>query len=98
MPPPGPVAELPDSVLLMIVRVAPELIESALRMPPPPKSPAELPDSVLLIIVSLQVFSTPPPPPAVLPDRVLLMNVSTPPRKSGSASQLGTLNMPPPPP
>jgi hypothetical protein len=53
MPPPSE-AELPDRVLLLIVKTP------TFQMPPP--SPAELlPDRVLLLIVRTPSFQMPPP-------------------------------------
>ena len=59
MPPPPPVEELPDIVLLITIRVLPKL-----KMPPPP--PDELPEIVLLVTISVLVLSSRmPPPPSV---------------------------------
>ena len=76
-----PLAELPESVLLMIVNVP-----SSLKMAPPPPLPlVELPLSVLLMIVSVPKLATAPPmlallpPLAELPLSVLLAIVSVPP-------------------
>src|ERR1700722_13198888 len=61
MPPPfpedGSVAELPDSVLLSTVRVAP--LSFAM---PPPSSVTELFEITLLLTTSVAKFSNPPPP------------------------------------
>ena len=67
MPPPLPLAELPDSVVKLIFAVP------LLAMPPPLRLD-ESPDSVLLVIVSALFVSLKMPPPlvvAVLPDSVV---------------------------
>src|SRR5947207_2131996 len=97
IPPPElfapPMAELPESVLLVIVSVLPPLRMPPPRLLPPPLPPTELPESVLLVIVSVPSlpFKMPPPvlfvpPLAELPESVLLLIVRWPP----------SLKMPPP--
>ena len=73
MPPPL-FAELPESVLLVIVTVATLPFKT-----PPPKPPlAELPESVLLLIVTVPVLRMPPAWKAELPESVLLVIVTVP--------------------